>query len=107
MITDPRFSSNGRYFLSERSLWFSQIIEILKDNNLLMGGKKRISTKVLGRVQLNLAALFINPVIRDILPFVGHDLKLEMSPKLLQAFTNDLIPIEQSLVAMGTELIKF
>jgi hypothetical protein len=71
-----------------------------------MGGKKRISTRVLGRVQLNLAALFINPVIRDILPFVGHELKLEMSPKLLQAFTSDLIPIEQSLISMGTELIK-
>jgi hypothetical protein len=83
MITDSRFSSNGRYFLAERSLWFSQIIDILKDNNLRMGGKKRISTKVLGRIQLNLAAIFINPVIRDILPFVGHDLKLEMNPKLL------------------------
>jgi len=71
-----------------------------------MGGKKRISTRVLGKVQLNIAALFINPVIRDILPFVGHELRLEMNPKLLQAFTSDLFTAEQSLVSMGTELIK-
>jgi len=63
-----------------------------------MGGKKRISTRVLGKLQLNIAAFFINPLIRDMLPFVGHELKLEMSPTLLQAFTSDLIPVEQSLI---------
>jgi|LauGreDrversion4_2_1035121.scaffolds.fasta_scaffold110852_1 hypothetical protein len=50
MITDKKFDSNGRHFLAERSMWFSEIIELLKDNNKAMNNKKRIRTRVLGKM---------------------------------------------------------
>lgn len=78
----------------------------MKDNNLKMGGKKRISTRVLGKFQLSVAAYLINPLIKEIIPFVDHELKLEMDEKLKLLFGKELISVEKSLIEMGSELIK-
>ena len=104
MVSDPRFAKNGRYFLSNKSMWFSEIIECLSENRKEIGGT-RIKTRVLGAISMNLAALLLNQKLKDILPFIKHKIELEMDPFLLQAFTEDLIEIERSLVDMGASLV--
>lgn len=81
MISDNRFNCNGRFFLSKESLWFSKIIETLRLNRK-QTGSRRIKTRVLGSFGLNIAALFINPQIRSILPFVNKEINLLMDKKL-------------------------
>jgi hypothetical protein len=63
MINDKRFDRNGRYLLSTQSLWFSEIIDLLKKNRRETGSK-RIKTRVLGQIAINIAALLINPEVR-------------------------------------------
>jgi hypothetical protein len=63
MITDRRFDKNGRFLLATQSLWFSEIIKLLKQNQREIGCK-RIKTRVLGQIALNIAALLINPEVR-------------------------------------------
>jgi len=47
-LVDSSFSKHGRYFAASQSLWFSEIIELLKNNRQEIGLKKRIKTRVLG-----------------------------------------------------------
>jgi nucleoside-diphosphate-sugar epimerase len=81
MLTDKRFNKNGRFLLSTQSLWFSEIIELLKKNRRETGSK-RIKTRVLGQIPLNIAAIFINPEVRQILPFVNKKIYIETDPRL-------------------------
>jgi hypothetical protein len=48
MLLDPRFAKHGRYFTAAESMWFSEIIELLKNNRKEIGLNKRIKTRVLG-----------------------------------------------------------
>ena len=52
--------------------------------------------------------MFINPALRDVVPFVDKPLILETEPELLTAIKSqaDLIPIERSLTEMAQLIIK-
>lgn len=67
-------NKNGRYLLSTESLWFSEIINCLKDEEKKLGAK--IKTKVLGNFTLSIAK-WINPEIKHILPFVNQELRID------------------------------
>jgi hypothetical protein len=60
MLLDPRFSKHGRYLTAAESLWFGEIIELLKNNRQEIGLNKRIKTRVLGQLTLMVGAL-VNP----------------------------------------------
>ena len=50
---------NGRYMISTQSMWFSEIINHLKQNHKLLG-VPRIKTRVIGSLGINFAAVVIN-----------------------------------------------
>ena len=50
---------NGRYMISTQSIWFSDIINLLKKNHKELG-LPRIKTRVIGPLGINFAALVIN-----------------------------------------------
>ena len=70
-VTD-RFLSrrNGRYMMSTKSLWFSEIVKILALNRINLG-VKRIKTRKLGVFSITIAGLLINPTLKDLLPFIN------------------------------------
>ena len=60
MAFHPSFNSHGRFLLSTQSMWFSEIIGLLKAKRTEIGLKKQIKTRVLGMPTMLLGAL-INP----------------------------------------------
>jgi hypothetical protein len=66
---DSLREANGRYLVASESLWFSEIIKALKDDEKALGVK--IKTKILGNLSLAVGRL-INPEIKHILPFINQ-----------------------------------
>lgn len=62
---------NGRFLVASESLWFSEIIKSLKDDEKNLGVK--IKTKILGNFILTIGKL-INPEIKHIMPFINTPL---------------------------------
>ena len=81
MLLDPRFARLGRYFAAAESLWFGEIIELLKINRQEIGLNKRIKTRVLGQLTLMVGG-FVNPQVRLIYPFLNKPISVKMDPKL-------------------------
>ncbi len=67
---------NGRFLVASESLWFSEIIKSLKDDEKNLGVK--IKTKILGNLILTIGKL-INPEIKHIMPFINTPLQLDGS----------------------------
>ena len=72
MISSPTFNKHGRYLIGSESMWFKEIIEILKKNQ-----NKRITTRVLGPYTIFLFGL-ISPQLRMIYPFLNQKMSIEM-----------------------------
>ena len=83
-LTDPNFAKHGRYFAASQSLWFSEIIELLKNNRREIGLNKRIKTRVLGKLTLMVGGM-VNPQIKLIYPFLNKPILLKMNQKLITA----------------------
>ena len=83
-MLDQKFARHGRYLTSAESLWFGDVIELLKNNRKEIGQKKRIKTRLLGQLTLMVGAL-VNPEVRLIYPFLNKAISLKMDPKLVTA----------------------
>lgn len=59
---------NGRYFVSSESLWFSEILKALKEDQKNLGVK--IKTRIIGNFALTVGRL-INPEISHLMPFIN------------------------------------
>ncbi len=77
MNLDSLRNINGRYLISNESLWFSQILDTLAEDQKNLGVK--IKTKILGNLTLKIGK-FINPEISHIMPFLNQPLVLEGMP---------------------------
>ena len=67
MVLDNLQNINARYLVAADSLWFSEIIKAIKDDQKELGLK--IKTRILGNFALTVGRL-INPEINHIMPFV-------------------------------------
>jgi hypothetical protein len=65
---------NARFLVASESLWFSEIIKALKDDEKNLGVK--IKTKLLGNLILTIGKI-INPEIKHIMPFINTPLQLD------------------------------
>jgi hypothetical protein len=65
---------NARFLVASESLWFSDIIKALKDDEKNLGLK--IKTKLLGNLILTIGKI-INPEIKHIMPFINTPLQLD------------------------------
>jgi len=65
---------NARFLVASESLWFSEIIKALKDDERNLGLK--IKTKLLGNLILTIGKI-INPEIKHIMPFINTPLQLD------------------------------
>ena len=65
---------NARFLVASESLWFSEIIKALKDDEKNLGVK--IKTKILGNLILTIGKI-INPEIKHIMPFINTPLQLD------------------------------
>jgi hypothetical protein len=65
---------NARFLVASESLWFSDIIKALKDDEKNLGVK--IKTKILGNLILTIGKI-INPEIKHIMPFINTPLQLD------------------------------
>jgi hypothetical protein len=65
---------NARFLVASESLWFSEIIKALKDDEKNLGLK--IKTKLLGNLILTIGKI-INPEIKHIMPFINTPLQLD------------------------------
>jgi hypothetical protein len=107
-LIDPfLLANNGRYMIATQSLWFSQILETINDarSDLKIG---KVRARRLSRFEMYLAALVVNPRLREVLPFVKQELKIESSEDLIKALQRwekldpeQPVPIAQSLVDMA------
>jgi len=61
---------NGRYLMSTKSLWFSEIVDALRARRSELG-LARIKTRKIGQMGMWFAALAINPSLKQVLPFVN------------------------------------
>lgn len=68
---------NARFLSSSESLWFSDILKTLKEDQKELGVK--IKTRILGSFALTLGRL-INPEISHLMPFVDQPLLLDGEP---------------------------
>ena len=67
ILLDSVKSMNGRYLISNESLWFSEILKTLKDEEKQLGVK--VKTKILGNFTLMVGRL-VNPEISHIIPYI-------------------------------------
>jgi dihydroflavonol-4-reductase len=67
---------NGRYLLSGGSLWFSEIIRCIKEEEKALG--KKIKTRILGNWSLKIGAMF-NPELKYLLPFLNQEILIDGS----------------------------
>lgn len=74
VLLDSLKDVNGRFLVASESLWFSEIIKALKDEEKQLGVK--IKTKILGNLILTIGKL-INPEIKHIMPFINTPLQLD------------------------------
>jgi hypothetical protein len=113
-LIDPfLLANNGRYLICTKSMWLGQVVEILNDYRSELG-IGRLKARKLTTVELQVASLFINRRLRDILPFLNHTLEIESSAELIKALQRwdklDLdqpITIEKSFFEMARQLIQF
>ena len=77
ILLDNLKGVNGRFLVSSESLWFSEIIKALKDEEKNLGVK--IKTRILGNLILTIGKM-INPEIKHIMPFINTPLQLDGLP---------------------------
>ncbi|TNV77344.1 hypothetical protein FGO68_gene2646 [Halteria grandinella] len=93
---------NGRYLVSSESLWFSEILKVLKEDQKAMGLK--IKTRIIGNIILGLGKL-VNPEIKKLDPFLNQAIKLDG-----EAFMRDMgikeRDIRLSIKEMASQIVK-
>lgn len=106
-LTDPKIQGfNGRYLMSTKSLWFSEIVNALRARRSELG-VGRIKTRKMGKMGITFAALIINQSLKEILPFVEQQLEIRTAGELVEAMTgHDYITIEDSLFDMAMRLVE-
>jgi hypothetical protein len=106
-LIDPfLLANNGRYLISTDSMWFSDIVDTINDARFeLKIGK--IKARKLSRIEIYLAAIITNKKLKEVLPFVKQELKIESSPDLIKALQrwdkldpDQPVPITKSVVDM-------
>jgi hypothetical protein len=113
-LLDPfMLANNGRYLISTQSIWLRDIVQLLNKRHLELG-IPRVKARKLSLIEMNLAALLINPKLRELLPFLKHDLQIESSSELIKAIQrwDKLDPVQpvtiaQSIEEMAQALINF
>lgn len=84
-MLDPfLLANNGRYLIATQSMWMREITTHLNKRYLELGIPK-VKARKLSSIEMYLASLFINKKLKEILPFLGHELKLESSSELIKA----------------------
>ena len=76
IMSDKFKNVNARFLVAAKSLWFKDIIRVLKEDEKIHG--KKIKTKILGRFTMTLGSV-INPQLKNLLPFVDHELLIDGS----------------------------
>ena len=76
MTLDSLRGKSGRYLVASSSLWFSEVIATLREEEKALG--KRIRTKIMGPLTLKLANL-VNPETRALRPFVNQRIVVDGS----------------------------
>eukprot|EP00347_Sterkiella_histriomuscorum_P000562 403375370 len=93
---------NGRFLVSSQSKWFSEIIQILKNDRQNHG--KKIKIKILGNFTLALGRL-INPEIKHLMPFIDQELHIN-GTDFERVFGIQYSNVEQSLREMAQQIVR-
>ena len=92
---------NDRFLIAKESVWYKDIIQILKDNQDKIGYQNKLKNREIGYFTLKIGSLFY-PDLKYLLAFLNKKIEIVSAEELI--LTHD---IEASIVEMASKIIKF
>ena len=87
---------NDRFLINSESIWYKDLVQILKDNKEKIGYSKEIQSREIGYMTLKLGS-FVYSDLKGIIPFLNKEIDIQSSKEL----TINHSSIKESLVEMA------